>query len=110
MTLWHNLLQLLPPNVFYDKKVRDMEDAIVEKEVAMHLQRIGIAQPISPVAELLIPHPSIELTSDIAYLRCRGIDTPLKFDWRNYPDAFAMYMNFLQPDNLQVARLRLVEP
>ncbi len=56
-------------------------------------------------------HPTIELDSQYAYLRLHadGIFTPLRFEWALYPEAFAMYMGFLQPQHVEVTRLRLVE-
>ncbi len=54
-------------------------------------------------------HPTIELDSTYAYIRVPDLATPLRFEWANYPEAFAMYMGFLQPQHVEVTQLRLVE-
>ena len=56
------------------------------------------------------PTPTIELTADRAYLRLNhhGIFAPLVFEWPNYPEAFAKYMNELHKGRVEVKGLRQV--
>jgi len=65
-----------------------------------------LTQSLSAAAKVS-PHPTIELTADQATLYCAELQ-PLRFDWFDYPAAFAAYMNGLQPGKVEVARLRLV--
>lgn len=58
----------------------------------------------------IVPTPTIELIADRAYLHLdhAGIATPLVFEWTNYPEAFAAYMNELQKGRVEVSGLRLI--
>ncbi len=59
---------------------------------------------IIEAVSMVSPHPTIEIDAERAYLRC-GDWPPLAFEWLNYPNAFAIYMNELQRMHLEVDHL-----